>query len=105
MEYKGGKLVYYTDKYPKDPLKQLKDQAMELKKYLEKIPGIEKLWIQGVLCLVGQKLDGVPEAQIDKCYVTNEKSLYVLIANYGLHRISEKDQGIIEGKLSDLCRK
>ncbi len=105
MEYKDGKLAYDRKAYPKDPLEQLKGQAISLKEYLEGIPGIGKLWIQGTLCLVGQELKGIPEFLIDKCYVTNEKRLFDRIVNHGRPgSISEKDLGLIEGKLGELCR-
>ena len=103
--FKDGKLDYDRANYPKDPIEQLKNQAISLKTYLEKSAGLERLWIQGVLCFVDQKLEGVPQGQIDTCYVTNEKKLYDRIERYNLHRISEKDMGLIEGKLSELCRK
>jgi len=105
IKFEEGHLTYDKENYSRDPVKQLGNQAMALKEYLQKFTGLEKMWIQGIICFVGQKLDGVPSGKIENNYfVTNEKMILDLILNYEHKSIPEKEKGIIIGKLIDLCQ-
>jgi len=101
-----NQLEYDKDKYQRDPILQISKQACDLKSYLAEIAEINDLWVQGVLCFVGNNLSGATRDRIDgKYYVTDEKNLLEIVLDHRNSRqLQEKEKGIIIGKLSGLCK-
>ena len=100
-----NQLEYDKDKYSRDPIAQISNQALDLRSYVGDITGLKDRWIQGVICFVGENLFGATGGRIDgKYYVTVEKRLLdIILEHRNPQQFPEKEMGIVIGKLSGLC--